>query len=180
MTHIDGISLFGHAHKLKIIKLTNKQYQNCISTGLVIIGQNVFDWTQNSKGKVYQGIFGNIKILSDGEEQGDIDIEDMEITEKLGKGPHLIFYDTARMWLKPDENLQDTSDFQMEWDVLEIDEDSEPYLFGRPLMGGIPMEIDTVESVDEGFILVDGEFGVRTLHCEEDDDKKGFTLSLGE
>jgi len=51
MTHIDSISLFGHAHKLKIIKLTNKQYQNCISTGLVITGQNVFDWTQNSKGK---------------------------------------------------------------------------------------------------------------------------------
>jgi len=120
------------------------------------------------------------KILIDGDEQGEIDVEEMEVTEKLGKGPYLIFYDTARMWLKPDENASDISDFQIEWDVLEIDEDSEAYLFGRPLMGGVPMDIDTVEGVDEGFILVDGEFGVRALNCEEDDDGAGFVLSLGE
>ena len=180
MSDIDGIALFGHAHKLKIFKLSKFQYQNLISTGLSITDQSVFDWTQNTEGRVFQGLFDNIKILFDGEEQANIDVEEMEITEKLGKGPHLIFYDTARMWLKPDENAEDTSDFQIDWDVLEIDEDSEPYLFGRPLMGGIPMDIETVEGVDEGFILVDGEYGVRKLNCDEDDDEEGFTLTLEE
>jgi len=62
MTEIEGVSLFGHAQKLKIFKLTEKRYQNLISDGLAIADQNVFDWTQNTEGRVFQGLFENIKI----------------------------------------------------------------------------------------------------------------------
>ena len=167
--------IFGHFQKLKIIKITDDIADSIKSGSWSVAGAYYPDWVDNQDGEVYQGIFDNIRVLIDGEEQGGIEVEDMDATSVLNNAPYLVFYETAKVWLAPPDSIEDLSELQIEWDVVEVDEDSESYIFGTALIAGTPLSMVDYRAVDEGFFLVDQMDGIVALEIENDEE--GFTLS---
>lgn len=169
------LTVTGHQHRLRLIALTTKQRDLIAKGKFYVPDSDPFLWAGDQKAEVFEGFFEEIRVNA-GKTLLLVDTPEEESATKTRHGKnYLVWFDSNHKKLSTslDEPF-DPEKLKIEWEIVDLDEDSEPYLFCSVAYQKIEFD-EEFRGVDEGFFLIDSQHGIIDIDVEEDEG--GFSIT---